>query len=92
VYADYWVAYRLTWETEGRIVATPLSDRRDNALAAEVARGGRPVLVTAARCERRLQAALVAAGIGHTEERVAGVWDVVVPQRRVLPDELGAVC
>lgn len=92
VHADYWVAYRLTWETEGRIVASPLRDRRDGVSAAEVGQGERPVLVSAVRCERRLQAVLTAAGVAFTEERVGGVWDVVVPERRVDPEELPGVC
>ena len=92
VLADYWVAYRLTWETDGRIVASPLTDRRDDRLAEAVAAADRPVLVTAVRCERRLHGALAAAGVAFTEERVAGVWDVVVPERPVTVDALGPVC
>jgi hypothetical protein len=92
VHADYWVAYRLAWETDGRIVATPLTDVRDTAIDRAVRDAPAPALVTAVRCERRLQAALDAAGVAFTERRVAGVWEVVVPERRVTPDDLGPVC
>lgn len=92
VFADYWVAYRLTWETGGRIVASPLTDVRDPVLDDAVRTAPAPALVTAVRCERRLQAALESAGVGFTERRVAGVWDVVVPERRIDPGELRPVC
>jgi hypothetical protein len=94
VFADYWVAYRLTWETGGRIVASPLTDVRDPVLEAEVrsAPAPAPALVTAVRCERRLQATLDAAGVAYDEQPVAGGWQIVVPERQVTPGALGPLC
>lgn len=89
VIADYWVAYRLTWETEGRIVATPLQVVRDPSDDREVMAAARPVYVEAVRCEGHLQGALRAAGVGTAIHRVDGVWDVLVPERRVVPEDLG---
>lgn len=92
VFADYWVAYRLTWETGGRIVASPLTDVRDPALDRAVRTAAAPALVTAVRCERRLQSALTTAGVEFTEQRVTGVWDVVLPAAPVDPASLGPLC
>ena len=92
VYADYWVAYRLTWETGGRIVASPLTDVRDHVLDGAVRMAPAPALVTAVRCEHRLQAALDAVDVAYDEQVVAGVWQIVVPARPVDPSSLGPLC
>jgi hypothetical protein len=88
VFADYWVAYRLTWETDGRVVASPLDLVRDPGLDAEVAAEPVPAFVTAVRCKGHLQDALDAHGVRYWVTPVERVWEVVVPERRVLPEEL----
>jgi hypothetical protein len=87
-FADYWVAYRLDWETGGRIVASPVDPVRDPRLDAQVRRSPRSAFVAAVRCKGRLQEVLEARAVPFEEHRVAGVWDVVIPARRVLPEEL----
>lgn len=88
VYADYWVAYRITWETDGRIVATPLDLVRDPVADRRVRDADHPAFIAAVRCEGRLQEALLAKGFEFDEQRVAGVWDLVVPAGRVPREEL----
>lgn len=90
VFADYWVAYRLTFETDERIVATPLQVVRDRRIDQAVRKSEAPVyVVVAGTCGRPLRERLSAVGVGYDVTPVAGVWDVVVPDRRVLPEELG---
>ena len=91
VFADYWVAYRLTWETEGRIVATPLAPVRDDRIDDEVRSADRPVFVEARRCEGRIQEALRAGGHPFRVTPVAGAWDVIVPEEPVLPEDVAGL-
>jgi hypothetical protein len=88
VFADYWVAYRLTWETEGRIVATPLALVRDEGVDEEVRDAGHPVFVEARRCDGIAQDALRRAGHDVRVTPVDGVWDVLVTDARVLPEDV----
>ena len=87
-FADYWVAYRLTWATDGRITATPVTDTRDRRIDDRVRDSSRPVYVEARRCDGRLQRALDQRGLAYRATPVSGVWDVVVPDEPVLPREL----
>jgi hypothetical protein len=79
-YADYWVAYRLTFATDDRIRATPLqlvrSPEEDRAVrnAAKVA-----YVVDVDSCIDR---ALRVEGVRRTVD----VWRIVVPDRAVPPE------
>jgi hypothetical protein len=89
-FADYWVAYRLSWETEDRIVATPLQFVREPGDDGEVRRSARPAYVVGrGSClDAQLQERLEARAIAFTAQPV-DVWDVVVPSERVVPEDLG---
>lgn len=87
-FADYWLAYRLTFETDERIVATPLQVVRDPRIDEAVRRDEHPVYVEALRCDGLVQQALTAKGIGFSVTPVARGWEVVVPDEPVLPEEL----
>jgi hypothetical protein len=93
VFADYWLAYRLTWETDGGVVATPLAPERDPQVAAEVRRHARPAYVHLAPSCRNvaLKDALEAEGVTFTTHD-AGIYEVVLPARRVHPEDLALRC
>jgi hypothetical protein len=90
VYADYWVAYRLTWQSGDRIVGTPSWGLdRDAVAVARVAADPRPGWVTAAGPQAdALAADLARLGVGADVE-AAGDVVVVVPDRAVRPGEVG---
>ncbi|MDQ3106385.1 MAG: hypothetical protein M3Q68_01075, partial [Actinomycetota bacterium] len=91
--ADYWVAYRLTWETEGRIVATPFSPIRDLRADREVRKSPRAVfIVVASRCRGALQQSLQQRGAGFAVKTASGVWDVVVPDEPLRQEAIGSSC
>lgn len=90
-FADYWVAYRLTFETDERIIATPLQLVRDRRIDQSARESERPVYVEAKRCKGLVRQALTARSIDFEVTPVAGVWDVVVPEERVLPEDLADV-
>jgi len=93
VFADYWVAYRLTWETEGRIVATPLANVRDRRIDELVRASDDPAfVVVTAKCGEALARALERHGTTPFVTPVDRIWDVVVPADPVLPEELGLGC
>ncbi len=93
VVADYWVAYRLTWETEGRIVATPFAPIRDLRAESEVRKRPRAVfVVVASRCRGALQRSLSLQGAGFSVHTVSGVWDVVVPDEPLRLEVPGPTC
>ncbi|MGH9150237.1 MAG: hypothetical protein ACRD0F_07845, partial [Acidimicrobiales bacterium] len=84
LYADYWVAYRITLETEGRVVAAPLQVVRNARIEAAVAGATNPpfVLFTGTCYEVALRHLLEARGIGFQAREVSR-WTVVQPDRRV---------
>ncbi len=89
VFADYWVASRLTLETDGRIVASAIDFQRDRSAARTVREAQHPIFVDAARCHGRVAAALEEQGATFESYDVGGVWDVVVPHGRFRPEDLG---
>jgi hypothetical protein len=75
VYADYWVAYRLTWESHGRITATPLQPVRSTRLDGEVRRAGRVAYVTTT------DSCLDDVVDPATPARAVDVWSIRIPSR-----------
>jgi hypothetical protein len=93
VYADYWIAYRLTFETDGRIAASPVVTVRSDAIEAKVAasRTPPPYVVKAGDVyDRGLAAALERDGIGY-RRIVAGRLAIILPARPVRPERYAAL-
>jgi hypothetical protein len=88
-YADYWIAYRLTWESGDRVVGTPSWGLdRDAVSTARVAADPRPGWVAVAGPQAD---ALLAdlAGLGVAADVVPlGELVVVVPDRAVRPGDV----
>jgi hypothetical protein len=93
VITGFWLAYKLTWETEEAIIATPIAMNRYSPYGAEVAAADEIGYVynnfEPAQVENAdvMRGALSAQGITFTE-RLAGGYTVIVPADVVLPDEL----
>jgi 4-amino-4-deoxy-L-arabinose transferase-like glycosyltransferase len=89
VHGDYWVAYRLAFETEERIIATPSwgIDRYPPYTDAVRASPRSAWVVDAGAQRDALLAALARLGV-PAEVRPAGEFTVVVPARPVTPEEL----
>jgi hypothetical protein len=89
VFADYWVAYRIAFESGERVVASPSWGLdRDAAATARVRAAGRPAWVVSAGDQAAaLQADLAAAGVSAAVER-AGELVVVIPDRAVRPEDV----
>jgi 4-amino-4-deoxy-L-arabinose transferase-like glycosyltransferase len=86
VYADYWIAYRLMFGTDGDVVASPVLSVRRRAFAQEVA--GRPatpfVVYRGDVYDRRLGPALRGAGV-RSRRLTAGEYALYLPDRAVDP-------
>jgi hypothetical protein len=86
VYANYWIAYRVTFETGGATDVTPFSYDRYPPLARTVAGAARPAYLfvptsaTPGRFEAWCAAHAVAVQVWH-----AGGFTVVWPVLRMLP-------
>jgi hypothetical protein len=80
-YADYWIAYRVTFETGEDIVIAPLNTSRYPPYDASVAAADRPayVFVAGAPSAAQLRADLRTAGTGYREAR-AGAFTVIQPR------------
>jgi hypothetical protein len=93
VYADHWLAQRITFVTDRRVVAAPLQVVRsaaDERAVAAANTDGAPVpyLVVAGSCyDRALRARLDGAGVTYTAQR-AGRVAVVRPARAVDRDDV----
>jgi hypothetical protein len=87
VYADYWIAYRLTFDTDERIIASPVLSVRNDDWAEEVANGAvTPYVVYASDVyDRDFAAALRDDGI-EFDRLEAGDYALYLPHRRVEPD------
>lgn len=89
VWGDYWVAYRLVFETDERIIATPSAGiRRYDPYTDELRRADRSAWVALKATQAdALVAAMNGLGVGYqrfdTEHFV-----VIVPERPIQPEEL----
>jgi hypothetical protein len=88
-YANYWIAYRITFETDERTVVTPVDYDRYPPLAARVAASPRPayLFLTASATFGRFLTWCHDHSVPVTVWR-AGAFAVVRPAVRVLPSEL----
>ena len=89
VFADYWIAHRLDFETDERIIAAPLQDIRHVPYEAAVRDDPTPAYVTFARSgalsavEAHLRDRQIAYRV-----RVIGEYAVYFPAARVLPEDV----
>jgi hypothetical protein len=93
VFAQYWVAYRLGFESEERVHATPVYSVRDTHWLAEARRDPHTgyVFVAGSATEPRFRAGLGRLGIPYTRRRL-GDFVLILPARRTSPEAVsGAV-
>jgi hypothetical protein len=92
VYADYWIAYRLTFDTEERIIASPVLSARNDDFAAQVAAAPvTPYVVYSGDVyDTRFGPALRGAGIAY-RRFAAGNYAVYLPDRPVAPTRFEAI-
>lgn len=95
VYAQVWIAFKLTWESEQRITASadvfdryPPYTRQVRAAPRAAYVFWMPYDLDAARYDR-IVAGLDAAGVAF-DERDVGTYRIVVPERNVPPEALPA--
>lgn len=89
VYADYWVAYRLTFESRESIIAMGVPANRYKPYERHVRTSPRPawVHVSGSLADQQFTAGLEAKGIAYKALR-AGRWAIYVPARPVGPEEV----
>jgi 4-amino-4-deoxy-L-arabinose transferase-like glycosyltransferase len=93
VISGFWVAYKLTWETEEAVIATPVAMNRYSPYRDEVAAADEIGYVynnfEPAQLENAdvMREALSARDITF-EEKVAGGYTVIFPTQVILPDQL----
>lgn len=90
-YANYWIAYRVTFETQSRTLVSPVYFDRYPPMAAQVAASARPayIFVSESKTLPNFDDWCSAHGVAVTQWR-AGAFTVVQPASRVLPSEVGA--
>ena len=89
VYADYWIAYPITFETGRRIIASPVDIVRNPDFDAAVAKADPSVYVLwrGDERDRGFPAALRSAGIGFRKYNVPR-FSVYVLDRALRPDQV----
>jgi hypothetical protein len=90
LFTDYWIGYRLSFETRERIIAAPIvGAMRYTPYYTEVAGSADPVylFVDGSKHDRQLAAELHQLGITYTHLTPGG-FSVYVPDRKVLPSQL----
>jgi hypothetical protein len=85
-WADYWIAYRVIFETRGRVIVAPTSTDRFPAYTAlvEAAPSSADVFLAGSRTAAAFAAGLDARGVASSRFS-AGPWVVFVPARPVPP-------
>lgn len=91
-FADYWVAYRINFETEESVTAASLGQVRHPPYQERVRSSHRPayVLFRGSRPDSRLGPALDQLGVRHRRFE-AGRYAVYVPEATVLPESVPEV-
>ena len=91
-FADYWIAYRLTFETEERVIVTPHYLVRYQPYLDEVRAAPRPpyIVIDGSDGYKRLTEVLGKQSLRYTLHRRGG-WAVIVPRTTVLPEEIAEV-
>lgn len=93
VYADYWLAYRIAFESDEEIVATPYrGNLRQGSYDAEVRAAEHPayVFVRGTRTDPLFRELLTAQGVTFVRTEV-GAFVVYEPDRNVIPDQVPAI-
>ena len=90
VWANYWVAYRLTFETRERTIAAPASSDRFPAYAASVASDPRAahVFMSGSHTEAVFHAALDERHIAYERWTAGADWVVYVPATAIGPTDI----
>jgi hypothetical protein len=85
-WADYWIAYRVDFDTGGHVIVAPTTDSRypPYVVAVGSARVPAVVFLRGTRTEAAFVAGLAARGIA-AQRFVSGPWAVYVPARPVPP-------
>lgn len=87
-WSNYWVAYRITFETHEHVIAAPTTSDRYPRFAAEVSAASPPaahVFLAHTVAESDFHAGLTARGIRFERWPVGRVWVVYLPRRKVAP-------
>jgi hypothetical protein len=87
-FADYWVAQRITLESDEKVIAAPLQFIRREAYERQVRAAANPpyILFVGSCYDIELRRFLDANAIPY-EATVAGGWSIIKPSRKVLPEE-----
>jgi hypothetical protein len=85
-WADYWIAYRVDFETDGRVIVAPTTDSRypPYVAAVEAAPAPADVFLRGTRTDTAFANGLAARGIAAARF-TSGPWVVYVPARPVRP-------
>jgi hypothetical protein len=88
-WADYWIAYRVDFDTRGRVIVAPTTDSRYAPYVAAVRASPAPadVFRRGTRTDTAFADGLDARGI-PSARFTAGPWSVYVPSRPVAPDDI----
>jgi len=91
VFTDYWIAYRLAFETRERIIATPTTGSRYEQYDGKVRAAAHPawVFVAGSKALNEFRAALQDRHVAATESHPGG-FVVLVPERSLRPEDLPA--
>ena len=86
-WANYWIAYRLTFETGERLIIAPMTNGRYPQFDQEVRAARRPafIFLAASRDADAFRRGLIARRIPFTDWTVGTDWAVYVPSVRVAP-------
>jgi 4-amino-4-deoxy-L-arabinose transferase-like glycosyltransferase len=92
VYADYWIAYRLMFDTKERVTASPVAAVRNHDFEAKVeqARIAPYVVYAGDVYDRGFGRALRQAGVDY-QRIVAGRYAIYVPDRAISPERFDAL-
>lgn len=89
VWADYWIAYRVTFETGERVIAAPVTDDRYPPFRALVsATPAAHVFLTGSASDRNFSAGLDARHVAYERWAAGPEWVVYVPDAPVGPTDI----
>jgi hypothetical protein len=90
VWANYWIAYRLTFETHERVIAATTTLVRDPQYNREVEQAAHPafVFITGSADIEQFHAYLQRQQINYIEDIVDGTWVIDIPASHVAPSHV----
>lgn len=91
-FADYWLAYRTTFETREHVLVSPVYVVRDPALDQQVRQSARPayIFISASSTLPVFEAACSRLHVSLVVHK-NGPFTLVLPQRKVLPEQVGPI-